>query len=153
MLPDLSQERETIHPRHLDVRDDRVVVPRGDPVERRRGGVGGLHGHPTHPQPQGLGQGLQQGRVVVHDEDAQRRHHWDGSLVAAGARGRWMRNVAPAPGGLKTEIVPPCSLMIPYVMERPRPVPFPTCVVVKYGSKIRRWSPGGIAWPVSGKPI
>ena len=64
-----------------------------------------------------------------------------------------MRNVAPAPGGLKTEIVPPCSLMIPYVMERPRPVPFPTCLVVKNGSKIRRSRPEGIPCPVSANAI
>src|SRR5439155_11175273 len=147
--PDLGQQRQTVHPRHLDVGDDRVVVLDGDPLERRRRGVGRLDGHPTHPQPQGLGQRLQQGRVVVDDEDAQRPRHWEVSFVSAGARGRWMRNVAPAPGWLTTEIVPPCSLMIPYVIERPRPVPLPTSLVVKNGSKIRRSSPGGIPCPLS----
>src|SRR5205823_14461441 len=122
--------------------DDRVVVLARDPPERRRRRVGRLHGHPAHPQPQSLGQRLEQGWVVVDDEDAQRRHHGE-------ARGRLMRNVAPSPGGLATEIVPPCSLMIPYVMDRPRPVPFPTSLVVKNGSKIRGSSPGGIPSPVS----
>src|SRR5205807_5933578 len=112
-------------------------------------GVGRLHRHPAHPQPQGLGQRLQQGRVVVDDEDAQRRRHADVSSVSAGASGRWMRNVAPSPGGLTTEIVPPCSLTIPYVMDRPRPVPFPTSLVVKNGSKILCSRPGGMPGPES----
>src|SRR5437773_51365 len=34
-------------------------------------------------------------------------------------------------------------------MDRPRPVPFPTSLVVKNGSKMRRSRPGGIPGPVS----
>src|SRR2546430_9246517 len=50
--------RSTLFPyttlfRSLDVGDDRVVVLDGDPLERRRCGVGRLHGHAAHPQPQG----------------------------------------------------------------------------------------------------
>ena len=56
--PDLGQQRQTVHPRHPDVGDDRVVVPRGDPVQRQPRGVGRVHGHPVHPQSQGVGQGL-----------------------------------------------------------------------------------------------
>src|SRR3989449_11268935 len=73
--PDLGQERQTVHAWHLDVGDYRVVVLDSDPLERRRRGVGRLDGHPAHPQPQGLGQRLEQGRAVAHDEDAQRRPH------------------------------------------------------------------------------
>ena len=72
--PDLGQQREAVHPWHLDVGDDRVVVPHGNPVERRSRRVGRLHGHAAHPQPQGLGQRLEQGRVVVDDEDAALGH-------------------------------------------------------------------------------
>ena len=102
--PDLRQEREPVHPRHLDVGDDRIVVLGGDPLKRGRGRVGRVHGHPAHAEAQGLGERLQQGRVVVDDEDVRRRH---------AARGRWIKKAAPSPGGLTTEIVPPCSLMIP----------------------------------------
>src|SRR5207249_1161837 len=147
----LGQERETIHPRHLDVGDDRVVVAGGDAVERGRRRVGRVHRHSAHPDSERLGKRLQQGPVVIDDEDVQHRHAAEVSWVSENARGKWRRNVAPSPGGLTTEIVPPCSCMIPYVMDRPRPVPLPTSLVVKNGSKIRRPSPGGIPFPVSAK--
>src|SRR4051794_12025444 len=35
---DLGQELEAVHPRHLDIGDDRVVVSVGDPVQRGSGG-------------------------------------------------------------------------------------------------------------------
>src|SRR5437867_8935471 len=116
--PDLGQERETVHARHLDVGDDRVVVPRDDPVERLCSRLGCLHGHPGHSEPQGLGKRLQQRRVVVNnkDEDARRRHGGEVSFVSAGARGRWMTNVAPSPGWLMTDIVWPRLLEIKKVM-------------------------------------
>src|SRR5439155_20541777 len=140
---------ETVHARHLDVGDDRVVLPSGDPVEGGRPRVGGVDHHAGHSEPEGFGKRRQQGRVVVDDEDVQRRHGGEVSFVSAEARGRWMRNVAPSPCGLTTEIVPPCSLMIPYVMDKPSPVPFPTSLVVKNGSKIRRSTSGEIPSPGS----
>src|SRR5207237_8233335 len=115
--PPLIHPLPTVHPWHLEFGDDRFVVPHGNPVERRGRRVGRLHRYPTHAQPHGLGQRLEQGGVVVDDEDAQRRHHDANSFGPAGARGRSMRNVAPAPGALTTEIVPPCSLMLPSVLE------------------------------------
>src|SRR5207237_6267664 len=120
-----------------------------DPAERGRGRVGRVDRHPAHAEPEGLRKRLQQRRVVIHDEDPQRGHGVAIGVVSAEATGSWMRKVAPSPGGLTTEIVPPCSLMIPYVMDRPRPVPLPTSLVVKNGSKIRGSSPGGIPAPVS----
>src|SRR5256884_4004504 len=148
---DLGQERETVHPGHPDIGDDRVVVPGADPVERRRRRVGRIYRDPIHSEPERLGKRLQQSRVVVDDENVQRCHGAEGSLSAA--KGNWMRNVAPSPGVLTTEIAPPCSLTIPYVMDKPRPVPFPTSLVVKNGSKIRRSSPDGIPCPVSTNAI
>src|SRR5438552_3965648 len=148
---DLGQERETVHARHPDIGDDRVVVPGGDPLERRRRRVGRIHRDPAHSEPERLGKRLQQSRVVVDDEHVQRCHGAEVSLSAG--KGNWMRNVAPSPGVLTTEIVPPCSLTIPYVMDKPRPVPFPTSLVVKNGSKIRRSSPDGIPCPVSTNAI
>src|SRR5256886_1360063 len=146
-----GQERETVHPGHPDIGDDRVVVPGADPVERRRCRVGRVNRDPIHSEPERLGKRLQQGRVVVDDGNVHRCHGAEVSLSAG--KGNWMRNVAPSPGVLATEIAPPCSLTIPYVMDKPRPVPFPTSLVVKNGSKIRCSSPGGIPCPVSTNAI
>src|SRR3989454_370256 len=148
---DLGQERETVHARHPDIGDDRVVVAGGDPVERRHCRVGRVHRDPIHSEPERLGKRLQQSRVVVDNENVQRCHGAEVSLSAG--KGNWMRNVAPSPGVLTIEIVPPCSLTIPYVMDKPRPVPFPTSLVVKNGSKIRCSSPDGIPCPVSTNAI
>ena len=63
--PDLGQEREAVHPRHLDVGDDGIVVPGDDPAECGRRRVSYVDRHPVHSEPQGLGKRLQQGRVVV----------------------------------------------------------------------------------------
>src|SRR5436190_1207703 len=150
---DLGQQLETVHARHPDIGDDRVVVPGGDPLERRRGRVGRVYRDPIHSEPERLGKRLQQSRVVVDDEDVRRCHGADVYFVSGPASGRWIRNVAPSPGVLATEIVPPCSLTIPYVLDKPRPVPFPTSLVVKNGSKIRRSSPDGIPCPVSTNAI
>src|SRR5207245_10867780 len=104
-----------------------------------------------YAEPELLGKRRQHSRVVVDDDNVRRCHGAEVSLSAG--KGNWMRNVAPSPGALTTEIVPPCSLTIPYVMDKPRPVPFPTSLVVKNGSKIRRSSPDGIPCPVSTNAI
>src|SRR2546430_1693513 len=49
---DLGQERETVHARHPDIGDDRVVVPGADPLERRRRRVGRVHRDPAHSEPE-----------------------------------------------------------------------------------------------------
>src|SRR2546430_10946385 len=43
--------------------DDRVVVVGGDPVQRGRRRVGGVHRDPAHSEPERLGKRLQQSRV------------------------------------------------------------------------------------------
>src|SRR2546426_8388101 len=53
--PDLGQQGETVHPWHLDVGEDCVVVPGGHSVERGRCRVSRLHGHTAHSKPEGLG--------------------------------------------------------------------------------------------------
>ena len=81
---DLGQQGEAVHPRHLDVGDDGVVVQRGNPLERDGRGVGGVHRDPVHPEPECLGKRLQQCRVVVHDEYARLVH--DSVLTGAEIR-------------------------------------------------------------------
>ena len=45
-----------------------------------------------------------------------------------------MRKVAPWPGALSTRTTPPLCVTIPYTVDRPSPVPWPTGFVVKNGS-------------------
>ena len=110
VLPDIGQQRETVHPWQLDVGDDSVVVPGGDLLKRNCRRVGCVHRHLTHSKSERFGERLQQGEVVIDDEYAAWVHD---SPLAGGTRGRTIRKVAPSPGGLTTEIVPPCSLIIP----------------------------------------
>src|ERR1051326_2565085 len=61
-----------------------------------------------------------------------------------------MWNVVPSPGRLSKFMVPPClSSMISREMERPRPVPSPTGLVVKPASKACAWVSEDIPRPVS----
>ena len=60
-----------------------------------------------------------------------------------------MVKVAPLPGVLVTLISPPDCLAKPNAWLRPRPVPLPTSLVVKNGSKIASSMSGGIPVPVS----
>src|SRR6185503_14015365 len=57
-------------------------------------------------------------------------------LVSCGPRGSRTRNVEPWPGTEATSIDPPCSRTMPATIESPSPVPSPTGLVVKNGSKI-----------------
>ncbi len=64
---------------------------------------------------------------------------WSARLRAASTlRGRNTLKAVPLPGSLSTSIHPWCCLTMPYTVARPRPVPFPTSLVVKNGSKMRR---------------
>src|SRR5436309_2894730 len=106
--PDLGEQGEAVHPGHLDVGDDRVVVDHADPTDRFRRRVTRVHLDALQPQPHGFGEGLQQGGVVVDDEYAGHVH-----LAGSAGRGSWTMKVAPSPPPLTTEIVPPCSLTMP----------------------------------------
>ncbi len=50
-----------------------------------------------------------------------------------------MVNRLPRPGSLRTTMWPPACFTIPKHIDSPRPVPWPTSLVVKNGSKI---------WPI-----
>ena len=60
-----------------------------------------------------------------------------------------MTKVVPCPGVLSTVIAPPCSVMMPCTTARPKPVPSPTSLVVKNGSKMRSRTSGAMPCPVS----
>src|SRR5205085_11333693 len=110
---DLGEEPEAVHARHLDIGDDGVVLALADALERAYGRVDRIDDDLAHPQPQRLGKRLQEGRVVVDDENALRAHGADAACAGAQARGSWRTNVAPSPGRLSTQIVPPASLTMP----------------------------------------
>src|SRR5882757_4323368 len=60
-----------------------------------------------------------------------------------------MVKIAPCPGGLSTAISPPDCLANPKAWLRPSPVPLPTSLVVKNGSKIASIWSAAIPVPVS----
>src|SRR6266851_3981923 len=81
-----------------------------------------------------------------------RRMPAHGSAVQApggGAAGSRMRNRVPTPTLLATSISPPIAVMRLWQIERPSPVPTPTGLVVKKGSKMRGRTSSGIPMPVS----
>jgi hypothetical protein len=55
----------------------------------------------------------------------------------ANVTGSSIRKKVPYPAVLVSPMVPPCPSMIPWHGDRPNPVPTPTGLVVKKGSKIR----------------
>jgi hypothetical protein len=67
----------------------------------------------------------------------------------AGPTGRVRRNVAPCPSALVTSRVPPCTATIPRHNGSPSPLPRPSGLLVKKGSKMRAWSAGGMPGPGS----
>jgi len=108
-LADLLQQREPVHPWHLDVADDRVVVGLSDALERIHRGLRRVDLDSVHPQPKRFGKSVEQRRVVVDEQDP--GAHCSGSSGgSSSANGSSTRNVAPLPGRLATEIPPPYSL-------------------------------------------
>ena len=65
------------------------------------------------------------------------------------ASGRKTRNSAPPAAGLSTSIQPSWSLTMPWLTARPSPVPCPSSLVVKNGSKILSRSAAGMPGPLS----
>ena len=60
------------------------------------------------------------------------------SVTCADVAGSAIVNVVPWPGALSTLMRPPHSLTIARTVARPRPVPLPSALVVKNGSKMLR---------------
>ena len=71
------------------------------------------------------------------------------SVTCADVAGSAIVNVVPLPGALSTLMRPPDSLTIARTVARPRPVPLPSGLVVKNGSKICACTSGDIPVPVS----
>ncbi|EAU69958.1 hypothetical protein STIAU_5600 [Stigmatella aurantiaca DW4/3-1] len=69
--------------------------------------------------------------------------------VAASRRGSITRKQVPCPTVLSTEISPPSPLTMLWQMDNPSPVPTPTGLVVKNGSKMRLRCSGAMPSPLS----
>ena len=80
-LLDLGEERQAVHPGHLDVADDDVVVRFLDAPKRLLGGVARVDLDVLHAQAQRLGKRFEQRGVVVHHE-YERAAHRAGSMLS-----------------------------------------------------------------------
>src|SRR5262249_60589681 len=96
-----------------------------EPLSGRRG-----EPHPVALARQERVEDLAHDLLVVDDENG--RVHI--AARPASASGRRIENRVPWPTWLSQLIVPPCSCTIPYVIDRPSPVPLPIAFVVKNGS-------------------
>ena len=72
-----------------------------------------------------------------------------GGAGGSGDLGRWMWKVVPRPSSLSTAMCPLLCLMIFCTKVSPKPVPRPTDLVVKKGSKILSITSGLMPRPVS----
>ena len=108
--PDLaepSQERQSVHSRHLDVADNRFIVLGRDPFESPARGLRLVDDDFFHAQLKHLAQRFQQGGVVVDEQNVRPVVHASPSFPSSGlASGRRIRKQAPCPGRLTTEIDP-----------------------------------------------
>src|SRR4051812_21109446 len=107
-LLDLGQEAEAVHPGHLDVADDDVVVGLLDALERLRRGVARVDVDSFEAETQGFGKRFEERRIVVDEEDARSRHAVSPSISTSGSS---TVKAAPSPDGLVTEMAPSCSWM------------------------------------------
>ena len=73
-LVDLLEQRQPVHPGHLDVGHDRVVVDLLDPVDRVQGALGRVDRDRVHPEQDRLRQRLEQRGVVVDEQDPRPVH-------------------------------------------------------------------------------
>ena len=90
----------------------------------------------------------------VHDHEGLLNFHRAGQTLKSHTHRRSdhlpLRREQPSPGSLSTVIVPPClSTTSERAMANPWPVPFPTSLVVKNGSKIFDRIDSGMPPPVS----
>src|SRR5439155_21724240 len=95
-------------------------------------------------------QTLQDHRLIIDKKNPL----FHAAFLSAEASGRRMINVVPRPTPVSKAMVPPClSTSTECAIAKPCPVPLPTPLVVKNGSKIRPRMPSGIPPPESAMRI
>src|SRR5262249_46766827 len=87
--------------------------------------------------------------LIVDDQQLLSLSHTFSEGWAPPVRGTHTFMVVPLPGALDTSIAPPCASTIRRARGRPRPVPWPTGLVVKKGSKMRGMTSSGMPLPPS----
>src|SRR5581483_2824106 len=93
--------------------------------------------------------------LIVNDQDSANRFSVYSELgdVPVVVTGRTMRTVVPCPTSLSISIVPRCSSTMRRQIANPRPVPFPSGLVVKKESQMRSRFSRGMPTPVSTNSI
>src|SRR6266404_4381669 len=144
------QEFGPVHPRHAHVRHH--------DIERRlahqlKGLGAAVHKHhfpcAAHVSQHAL-EPLQNERLIIHKKDPLLHAAFLSCAVTARGRGSRIAKVVPLPTSVSKVMVPPClSATTECAMAKPWPVPLPTALVVKNGSKIRSRTCFGIPAPVS----
>src|SRR5690606_29614657 len=145
----LGEEGGSVHTRHTHVAHDDVERRPVERFQRRRSigredhlpVVSARAEHPLQP--------LEHPALVVHKPHA--RHHAASFRSASRSPvGRRTVKVVPTPTSDSSRTVPPCcSTTIACTNVSPWPVPRPTSLVVKNGSKIRCRISSGMPVPVS----
>src|SRR5687767_14915024 len=148
------QQLRAVHARHAHVGDHDFAGLGAQRIERRLGAADEGHLPLVALGPKHALQAFEHAWFVVDENDPNRVQAAAPAAESASAFvppiGRRMVNVVPAPGLLATLMVPPClSTMTLWAMARPWPVPLPTSLVVKNGSKMRCWMCAGIPTPES----
>src|SRR6266581_4589658 len=147
---DFSQEFRAVHAGHAHVRHHHVERRL---VHQLQGLGPAFHEHHlpvgAHLAQHAL-KALEDQRLIVHKKDAFLHAALLLDAPACCGMGRRMAKVVPLPTSVSNVMIPPClSATTEWAMARPWPVPLPTGLVVKNGSKIRSRTFSGIPAPVS----
>src|SRR5579883_3426225 len=154
-LLQLGEQRQPVHPRHVDVGYHHVDMRMGFERLQRLESVMGEHER-DGALADTLAEFLQHQRLeigLVVNKQNGRRHAAcppPALVCAASLRGRVMMNSVKAPGRVSRSIVPPCCFTtMSWLIDRPSPVPSPAGLVVKKGLKIFSFTSGGMPVPLS----
>src|SRR5258708_6775763 len=144
---DFGQQLPAVHAGHAHVGYDHVRRRFSELFEGSGAARGELHAPLVPHLPQGAAHGLQNIGFIIDEYDANHAAACFTSAVSSGSR---MKNVVPLPDSVSKRSVPPCLLTTTLrAMASPCPVPFPTSLVVKKGSKILSRAASGMPVPVS----
>src|SRR4029077_11202438 len=88
-------------------------------------------------------------RLLIDQEDLEALHDTPSMNERSRETGSQRVKVVPFPTSLSTRILPPWRSTMPKLTDRPRPVPSPSLLVEKKGSKILGRTVGGMPDPVS----
>src|SRR5271166_4233583 len=151
-LLDQFQQLRAIHLWHAHIGDHSVERLLFEGQQRGRGAIDELHFPVTTHAMQGAPQAVENVGFVIDKE--QPFGHQSSFARWIGPIGKLMKKVVPWPSSVSNQIFPPCFLTITAcARDRPCPVPLPTSLVVKNGSKTLVRIASGMPVPVSATEI